>query len=110
MLRRNGVSDEQLEAIARDHRTAGLPAAEVAMMDFAQAVTLRAHAIRREDVDALRAQGFSDAEILDIALAAAARNFFSKVLDAVGAEPDARYRDELPPGVRRALAVGRPYP
>jgi len=62
----------------------------------------------REDVEGLRAHGFSDAEILDIALAAAARNFYSKVLDAVGAEPDPVYLD-MEPELRRALVVGRPF-
>jgi alkylhydroperoxidase family enzyme len=54
------------------------------------------------------AHGFSDAEILDIALAAAARSFLSKVLDAVGAEPDGWFMD-LQPELRQALSVGRPF-
>jgi hypothetical protein len=40
-------------------------------------------------------------------LAAAARCFFSKVLDGVRAEPDAKYR-ALDPELRDALTVGRP--
>jgi hypothetical protein len=43
-----------------------------------------------------------------VALAAAARCFFSTVLDATGTEPDAAYRTELEPDLRRALTVGRP--
>ncbi len=51
-------------------------------------------------VDVLRAQGLSDEEILDVAMAAAARCFFSKVMDAVGAEPEARYLSDEPPTSR----------
>ena len=55
-----------------------------------------------EDVDRLRSLGLADAEILDVVLAAAARCFFSKVLDGVGAEPDAKYAS-LDSGLRDAL-------
>lgn len=108
MLRANFFSAEQLEAIVRDFRNAGLEPAEVAMMAFAQKVTLHAHEVTPQDIADLRGHGFSDAEILDIALAAAARNFYSKVLDAIGAEPDEVYL-KLEEGLRRALTVGRPF-
>lgn len=48
----------------------------------------------------------SDEEIVDVVLAVAARCFFSKTLDALGVEPDAKYAD-LSPEVRDALTVGR---
>jgi hypothetical protein len=41
-------------------------------------------------------------------LAAAARCFFSKVLDGVGALPDREYADTLEPELREVLTVGRP--
>ena len=44
---------------------------------------------------------------MDVVLAAAARCFFSKTLDALGVRPDASYR-ELDPELREALVVGRP--
>jgi hypothetical protein len=40
-------------------------------------------------------------------LAAAARSFFSKVLDAMGANPDSAYRD-MEPELQDLLTVGRP--
>lgn len=98
----------QVQAIVTDFRHAGLEPAEVAMMAFAQKVALDAHAITPEEVDALRRHGFSDAEILDITLAAAMRCFFSKTLDALGAEPDLSY-SALEPELRETLAVGRPH-
>ncbi len=92
----------------RDYRSSGLPPAEVAILAFVEKVILRAHEISRQDIDELRRQGLSDAEILDIAMAAGARSLFSKVLDAVGAEPEQRYRD-LEEELVETLAVGRTY-
>jgi len=107
MLQRNLTTGDELEAIARDYRHAGLSPAEVAMMAFAEKVALTAHAITAQDVEALRRHGLSDTEIFDIVVTAAARCFFSKTLDAVGAEPDQNFRG-LDERVRDALTVGRP--
>lgn len=92
----------------RDHRTAGLPPSEVALASYAEKVTLHAEQITAEDVEDLRRHGFSDSEILDVAMTVGARSFFSRVLDAVGAEPDERY-SELEPHLRDALIVGRHF-
>lgn len=77
---------DQLERIARDHRDAGLSAAEVAMMDFAERVSGDAAGMTDEDGLVLRRHGFSDREIVDIALAAAARNYYSRAIAALGAD------------------------
>lgn len=107
LLRSQEVTSDQLEAIARDYHHADLTPAEVAMMAFAEKVTTRAHAVTADDVDALRGHGFSDAEIFDIAVTAAARCFFSKTLDAVGAPPDEAFM-ALDERLRGVLTVGRP--
>jgi hypothetical protein len=62
--------------------------------------------VQQADIDRVRSLGLTDAEILDVVLAAAARCFFSKTLDALGVQPDARYA-ALDPPVREALTVGR---
>ena len=108
MLRKNFFTVEQLLAILQDFRNAGLTPDEVAVMSFAEKVTLNAHSVTPEDIEALRGHGLTDTEILDVVLAASARNFFSKALDALGAEPDAAYTD-LEPDLREALAKGRPF-
>jgi alkylhydroperoxidase family enzyme len=94
VLRKNGFTIEDLRRLTVDYRDAGLAPAEVAMMAYAEKVARQAHAVTEDDIGGLRQHGFTDAEILDIALVAAARSFFSKTLDAVGAQPDAAY-DEL---------------
>ena len=97
---------DSLKEVAVDHRSAGLSATDVAVMDLAEKVAEDASAIERQDIDNLRSMGLSDEEIADIVFAAAARCFFSKTLDALGVEPDAKYAD-LDPAIRDALTVGR---
>jgi transposase-like protein len=108
VLRRQIFSAEQLEAIVQDYHNAGLDAQEVTIMEFAEKVTLHAHAIRQEDTDQLRTLGLTDEEILDIILTVSARNFWSKVMDATGTEGDMKYLD-LEPNVRKAMQKGRPF-
>jgi len=85
----------------------GLDAADRAIMAFAEKVVVDATSITQADVDELRACGLSDDEVFDVALAAAARCFFSKTLDALGVQPDAAY-SELDPSFVESLTVGRP--
>ena len=94
------MSAEQTDAVARDFRSAGLSSVEVALLSFAEKVATQADEIRQEDVDALRAEGLTDEEILDVVMAAAAPCFFSRIINAVGAEPEARYLSEEPPTSR----------
>ncbi len=98
---------EAVRAIVADHLTAELDAVDVAVMELADKVAADATAVTDADVERLRALGLSDTEIFDVVLAAAARCFFSKVLDGIGARPDKQYAD-LEPGLRDALTVGRP--
>jgi uncharacterized peroxidase-related enzyme len=89
VLESNYFSREQVEDIARDFRSAdSLDARDKEVMLFAEKVALDANRITPEDVEDLRAHGLSDKEIFDVTLAAAARVFYSKVLQAMDAEPD----------------------
>jgi uncharacterized peroxidase-related enzyme len=102
------LEPDTLRAIVADHRTSGLDDVDVAVMDLAAKVADDATSVTQADIDRLRELGLTDPEILDIVLAAAARSFFSKVLDGVGALPDREYSDKLEPDLREALTVGRP--
>jgi uncharacterized peroxidase-related enzyme len=97
---------EAVAALVADHRGGGLSEQEVAVMDLAEQVARDATGIQQSDVDRLRDLGLNDAEILEVVVAAAARCFFSKTLDALGVQPDAKYGD-LEPELRDALTVGR---
>jgi uncharacterized peroxidase-related enzyme len=98
---------EPVREIALDRRTAGLDEVDVAVMDLAVRVVEDATSITDGDLQHLRDLGLSDTDIMDVVLAAAARCFFSKTLDALCVEPDASYRD-IEPELREALVVGRP--
>src|SRR4051794_31098601 len=100
------LDPETLGAVVADRRSAGLDAQEVAVMDLAEKVADDATSVEQADIDRLRSLGLADAEILEVVLAAAARCFFSKALDALGAEPDAKYA-AMDPALRDVLTVGR---
>ena len=106
VLKKNFFSASELAEIAKDFGNSGLPVEEVALMEFAQKVTLEPNQITSQDIDLLREKGLSDEEILDVVLTVTARNFMSKTLDALGAEPDAALM-ELEPELREALVIGR---
>ena len=82
-LRAEVLDEDELERLAHDYETAGLSDADVAVMRFAEKVSTDAAAMTDADSQALREAGFADRQIVDIALAAAARNFFSRALQAL---------------------------
>ncbi len=108
------------EILAREHFTADevadlalhpdgaeLSPIDRAVVDLADKVAADATAVTRDDVERLRAHGLTDAEILDVVLAATVRCFFSKTLDALAVEPDEVLGAIEPSTLRDALAVGR---
>jgi alkylhydroperoxidase family enzyme len=98
---------EPVGAIATDRRNAGLDEVDVAVMDLAERVVDDASTIEDRDLRPLRDLGLSEVDIMDVVLAAAARCFFSKTLDALDVRADASY-SELEPELLEALVVGRP--
>ena len=100
-------ADAVRDIVAAEPAGAALSELDRAVLRLADKVAAGASRMSEEDLAELRALGLPDEEILDVVLAAAARCFFSTVLDAVGAEPDATFAD-LPQPLREALTVGRP--
>jgi alkylhydroperoxidase family enzyme len=74
------------------------------MMDFAERVGQNAADMTDADTSRLRDVGFSDREIVDITLAAAARNYYSRAIQALAipVEVPRDISDEL----RDALLAG----
>jgi len=97
---------DKVASIAADETAGALDAADAAVVRFARKVAQEADKVTQEDIDELRDLGFADDDINNVILAAAARCFFSKVLDATGTLPDAALR-EIPEQLRSALTVGR---
>jgi uncharacterized peroxidase-related enzyme len=106
---RDACGDEPtMRAVAGDPSGANLDATDRAVMSFATRVARDASSITAADVEELRDQGLGDAEIVDVVLAAAARAFFTKVLDGLGVQADAQLGQTFDPEVRRQVTVGRP--
>ncbi|CCI51969.1 carboxymuconolactone decarboxylase family protein [Nostocoides jenkinsii] len=90
------------------------PTAESLIADRDAVIAAFAARVARDapDIDdaeraSLRARGLSDADIVDVILAVAARCFFSTVLDATGTRADAAYRERLPADLVSELTCGR---
>jgi len=67
------------------------------MLEFGEKLTVLPSDMRETDVARLREHGFDDREILSVTLAAAYRNFITRLADALGAElrRDAGYAPEI---------------
>jgi uncharacterized peroxidase-related enzyme len=105
---RDVCGDEStMEAIATDPSGATLDAVDRAVYVFAGKVARDAAAIDEADVDELRAAGLSDADIADVVYAAAARSFFTRVLDGLGTQLDVQTAETFTPDLRAAMTVGR---
>ena len=106
ILKEKFLSSQEMQAIASgDHDQ--FPEAEAAMMDLACKVASDSSSVTRDDVDRLRKAGLGENEIFDVVAAAAARCFFAKLVDGLGAQPDLPF-GEMEEGLRDLLTVGRP--
>lgn len=96
-LRADVVDEEGLGAFARGDDSA-FSVAEQAVIRFSSKLSSDPAAMTDADTQELRDAGYSDRQIVDITLAAAARNFFSRALLALAVPTDAV------PGLERSLA------
>jgi uncharacterized peroxidase-related enzyme len=101
------IPEEDVLALARGDVPASLSAAEAAMVAFARKVASDASSVEASDVDELKQHGFTDGEVFDISAAAAARAFWTKLVESLGVEPEPPFR-AMSSSFRNALAVGRP--
>jgi len=101
------LSADDVRAVVGGRDAGALDAVDAAVVELAGKVAVDATSVTSADVDRLRELGLDDADILDVVLTAAARSFFSKALDGIGVEPDAKYA-QLDPDLRETLTVGRP--
>jgi len=79
------------ELIAQNWRAAELPARQVAMLEFAEKLTEAPAKIVEADRSGLRAAGFSDRDIWDIAATAAFYNMSNRLAAAADMRPNAEY-------------------
>lgn len=79
-------SRDLVEAVLRDYRTAPLSESEKALFAFIEKVNRASNRIRREDVEAARAAGWSDEALYDAITVCALFNFLNIWVDATGVQ------------------------
>jgi uncharacterized peroxidase-related enzyme len=71
-----------------DFRTAELPTAERAMLEFAVRLTNQPASTSRADVEALRAVGFGDEAIHEVVQIAALFNYYNRLANGLGIDDE----------------------
>jgi uncharacterized peroxidase-related enzyme len=99
---------ETVQSLALVPDGSALSEQDAAVYAFATKVALDASAVGQSDIDTLRGTGLSDEDIANVVYAVAARAFFAKVLDALGARLDPQTAGTFDPAVLAGLLVGRP--
>lgn len=83
-LRRLLKDDELAQALEADYRTAGLSDRRVAMLAYAEKLTLTPSEIRESDIERLRKVGMSDRDILDLVEVVAYYGYANRIADGLG--------------------------
>jgi uncharacterized peroxidase-related enzyme len=99
--------EESLHRIAEDPAGETLDEQDAAIYRFATKVATDAASVGQDDVDRLRAAGLSDPDIADVVYAVAARCFFTRVLDGLGAQLDVQTAQAFDPALYASMVVGR---
>jgi len=108
VLKEKFYSSNQLNEIIINPESSLLSPTDKAIMKFAENIVTDATSITQKDINELRNFGLKDEDIFEVVTAATARCFFSKTLDALGAEPDKIYLN-LDEELRNNLTVGRGF-
>ncbi len=101
------IGEDEVVKLANGDDSSVLTAAEKEMLRYARRIAEDASQVTADDVARLKAHGLDDGEIFDIAAAVAGRAFLTKLLDALGSEPDRNF-ERLSTAMREVLTVGRP--
>lgn len=87
-LRAGLLDEDQLAGLAREGADADLDEADRVVVAYAEKLSTDAAAMTDADTERLRAVGYTDRQIVDITLAAAVRNYFSRALLALAVPVD----------------------
>ena len=83
-----GEPEEQLDQLVSDYRHADLPAADVALLQFALKLNADGPTISRKDVTEVNSHGWTDGAVQEVVLICAWAKFSSCLSTGVGASPD----------------------
>ncbi len=100
-----GDAKKQAIALKENFREADISPEDLAMLEYAEKITLAPWTVTEADVENLRTHGFDDVAILEIASLASYRNYISRVANALGVElHDHTFADD--PETRAAMEEG----
>jgi len=88
MAIRAGGTVELAQQLKSNYRLAQLEPKEMAMLEFAELLTVHPSAVVREDVDNLRGHGWTDEDIVDIVHQTCLFNYMTRLADGLGVELD----------------------
>lgn len=88
MLRAEDPDSQLAGQLGDNYRDAGLTSKQVAMLEFAEFLTLDPGNMRPDFVEGLRDEGWSDEDIVDIVHITALYNYMVRLADGLGAELD----------------------
>jgi len=83
-----------VRAVKTDYREADLAPADRAMLDFAVKLTREPWKMTEADVEGLRAHGFDDTAIHDVVQVTALFNYYTRLADGLGVDPEEAWRRE----------------
>lgn len=95
-------------AVLQGVENTGLTARDLALSVWARKVARNPNGTTPQDVEALRAAGYSEREIFEATAFVAFRLAFSTINDALGVSPDWQLAAAAPAEVNQAVTFGRP--
>ena len=103
-----GVKPEVSHQITVDHHQANLSDQDVALLDFARRLVQHPQTFGADEVERLRAHGFSEEQILEAVLMVGLTNLLNVVQTGLGTEPDFKPRAISAKEVNPATESERP--
>ena len=76
-----------MDAVLENPRTAPIPEREKVLLTYLEHVNRNSYALRRDEVDAVRAVGWSDEAIYDAVSVCSLFNFYNRWCDGAGVQP-----------------------
>ena len=89
MAIRAGGTVELAQQLKTNYRAADLQPKEMAMLEFAELLTVQPSAVVEQDIENLRGHGWSDEDIVDIVHQTCLFNYMTRLADGLGVELDA---------------------
>jgi uncharacterized peroxidase-related enzyme len=86
MAHRAGGTVELAQQLKANYRKADISEKEMAMLEFAELLTVQPANVMEEDIDRLRQVGWSDEDVVDIVHETAMFNYMTRIADGLGIE------------------------